>query len=135
MKITLTDKELLQTIVEENDAEIENDTDRLLAEIQAARGQMDHISYFAFTATPKKQTLALFVHNGEAFDIYSMRQAIDEGFILDVLENYTTFKAMFEIVGKQMENENDEEYDKKKAMKLLMQHVNDLHILSHIKPI
>lgn len=44
MKITLTDKELLQTIVEENDAEIENDTDRLLAEIQAARGQMDHIS-------------------------------------------------------------------------------------------
>ena len=74
VKITLTDKELLQTIVEENDAEIENDTDRLLAEIQAARGQMDHISYFAFTATPKKQTLALFGHNGEAFDIYSMRQ-------------------------------------------------------------
>lgn len=125
VKITLTDKELLQTIVEENDAEIENDTDRLLAEIQAARGQMDHISYFAFTATPKKQTLALFGHNGEAFDIYSMRQAIDEGFILDVLENYTTFKSMFEIVGKQMEDENDEEYDKKKAMKLLMQHVND----------
>ena len=73
---------------------------------------MDHISYFAFTATPKKQTLALFGHNGEAFDIYSMRQAIDEGFILDVLENYTTFKSMFEIVGKQMEDENDEEYDK-----------------------
>lgn len=55
MKITLTDKELLQTIVEENDAEIENDTDRLLAEIQAARGQMDHISYFAFTATRKNR--------------------------------------------------------------------------------
>jgi len=125
VKITLTDKELLEAIVEENDVEIENDTDRLLSEIQAARGQMDHISYFAFTATPKKQTLALFGHNGEAFDIYSMRQAIEEGFILDVLENYTTFKSMFELVGKQIEDEKDEKYDKKKALKLLMQHINN----------
>lgn len=125
IKITLTDKELLKSIVDDNDVEIENDTDRLLSEIQAARGQMDHISYFAFTATPKKQTLALFGHNGEAFDVYSMRQAIEEGFILDVLDNYTTFKLMFEIVGKQIADENNDEYEKKKAIKLLMQHVND----------
>lgn len=128
VKITLTDKEVLETIVEESGAEIENDTDKLLSEIQAARGKMDHLSYFAFTATPKQQTLTLFGNeNGEPHEVYTMRQAIEEGFILDVLENYTTFKSMFELSGdKSLDDEFDnKEYDKKKALRIMMRYVND----------
>ncbi|MBK5720194.1 type I restriction endonuclease subunit R [Dysgonomonas sp. Marseille-P4677] len=126
LKLTLTDKDLLQSIVDKGDPDIENDFDRLISEIQAARQNMPHISYFAFTATPKEQTLNLFGHNGEAFDVYSMRQAIEEGFIIDVLENYITFKSLFELVNReQVPDENQEEYDKKKALRLMMQYVND----------
>ena len=125
VKISLTDKELLQTIIENNDAQIENDTDRLLSEIQASRQKMSHISYFAFTATPKEQTFALFGQDGNAFDTYSMRQAIEEGFILDVLDNYVTFKSMFEIIGKPTEDGDKTEYEKKKARRLIMQHISD----------
>lgn len=128
LKITLTSDEALQKIVDKGDADIDSNIDKLLGEMQAARQQMEHISYFAFTATPKKQTLALFGKDGEAFDIYSMRQAIEEGFILDVLENYTTFKSMFELLGKDSEKkgeETEEQYEKKKALRLMMQYVSD----------
>lgn len=61
-------------------------------------GKHKNLSFFAFTATPKGQTLEMFgtpVPNGEdgfyPFHIYSMRQAIEEGFILDVLQNYMTY--------------------------------------------
>lgn len=92
------------------------------------RGRQPHISYFAFTATPKGKTLELFGRkdaNGQftAFHTYSMRQAIEERFILDVLENYTTFKRYFKLTKK---IESDEEYEKKKALRLLMSYV-DLH--------
>lgn len=128
LKLALTDKEILKDIVDKGDADIDSNYDRLLSEMQAARQQMDHISYFAFTATPKKQTLALFGTNGEAFDIYSMRQAIEEGFILDVLDNYTTFKSMFELMEKEADkhdNEEDDQYEKKKAHRLMMQYVSE----------
>jgi type I restriction enzyme, R subunit len=80
----------------------EEDTDGLLSSAMA-RQQGTNVSYFAFTATPKQKTLdkwgVLDPATGEmrAFHIYSMRQAIEEGFILDVLRNYTTYKTYWRV--------------------------------------
>jgi type I restriction enzyme R subunit len=68
----------------------------------AARGPQPNLSFFAFTATPKARTLNLFGTPGPdgkplAFHIYSMRQAIEEGFIRDVLENYTTYTTFWKV--------------------------------------
>ncbi len=100
---------------------------RILAEMQK-RGRLPNVSTFAFTATPKSKTLELF---GERradgkfapFHLYSMRQAIEEGFILDVLQNYTTYKAYWRLLKK---IEDDPRYDKKKAEYLLKSFV-ELH--------
>ena len=75
--------------------------DRLLDEL-AAQGKHDNLSFFAFTATPKDKTLNMFGRKGEdgkphPFHIYSMKQAIAEGFILDVLRNYMTYKTYYKI--------------------------------------
>lgn len=71
----------------------------------AAQGQHKNLSFFAFTATPKAKTLELFGRKNadgkyEAYHIYSMRQAIEEGFILDVLKNYTTYKRYYQLLRK-----------------------------------
>jgi type I restriction enzyme R subunit len=71
----------------------------------AAQGTHDNLSFFAFTATPKDKTLQIFGEKDEEgqyhpFHIYSMRQAIEEGFILDVLKNYTTYKMYYRIAKK-----------------------------------
>lgn len=68
----------------------------------ARSGKQPNVSMIAFTATPKPTTLQLFGCLNEegkkvAFDLYSMKQAIEEGFILDVLQNYVTYKTYFEI--------------------------------------
>ncbi|MBI9045158.1 MAG: type I restriction endonuclease subunit R [Anaerolineaceae bacterium] len=99
--------------------------DRILKEIRT-RGRQNHISYFAFTATPKNKTLELFGHKDAAgkpvaFHIYSMRQAIEEGFILDVLKNYTIFKRYFKLI-KTIPADN--EYEKKKTVRLLTSFVD-----------
>ncbi len=78
--------------------EEEPDWEDRLNQIMASRGQQKNLSFFAFTATPKGKTLELFGRNGEAFHTYSMRQAIEEGFILDVLRNYTTYSTWFKFV-------------------------------------
>lgn len=80
----------------ENGEEIEE----LIAEYQRQRGPQTNISYFAFTATPRNVTLERFGTPGadglpHPFHLYSMRQAIEEGFILDVLQNYMTYKAYY----------------------------------------
>ena len=85
-------------------------------------------SYFAFTATPKPKTLEMFgtscVINGTQkfipFHLYSMKQAIEEGFILDVLRGYTTYKSYYKIISSL---ENNPHYDKTKAMKKLKAYV------------
>src|SRR4030067_1348352 len=78
---------------EEEDPEEKDVEDKILEDIQA-RGKLPNGSFFAFTATPKQQTFQLFGEKQDgsyqAFSLYSMRQAIEEGFILDVLENYMT---------------------------------------------
>ena len=85
------------------------------------RGKQPNISFFAFTATPKYKTLEVFGHPGadskpEPFHLYSMRQAIDEGFILDVLQNYTTYKTYYRLV---KSIEDDPKVDKRKAARAL----------------
>ena len=92
-----------------------------LNQIMASRGQQQNLSFFAFTATPKGKTLELFGRPGasgkpEAFHTYSMRQAIEEGFILDVLRNYTTYSTWFKFV---KTAEDDPALPKKKGTKAL----------------
>ena len=101
--------------------------DTVLAEIEK-RGRLPNVSTFAFTATPKPKTLELFGTkrpDGKfaPFHLYRMRQAIEEGFILDVLANYTTYKAYWRLLKRV---ENDPRYDKKKAQYLLKSFV-ELH--------
>jgi len=87
---------------DKNDDEDEDDVsdpiEAALVAAATARGRQPNLSYFAFTGTPKNQTLELFGNQRpdgkyEAFHLYPMRQAIEEGFILDVLANYTTYNT------------------------------------------
>jgi type I restriction enzyme R subunit len=64
----------------------------------AKRGRQANLSFFAFTATPKHKTLAVFGRGGEPYHRYTMRQAIEEGFILDVLKNYTTYATYYKLL-------------------------------------
>ena len=78
------------------------DIEDLIIAHQAARGPQKNISFLAFTATPRNVTLERFGRQGEdgkpyPFHLYSMRQAIEEGFILDVLQNYMTYKAYYQL--------------------------------------
>ena len=82
--------------------------DRLVREL-IAHGRHKNLSFFAFTATPKDTTLEMFGEQDEKgefhpFHIYSMHQAIEEGFILDVLQNYMTYKTCFRIANTTPEN-------------------------------
>ena len=92
----------------------------------AKRGRQPNISFFAFTATPKYKTLEVFGQPGpdgkpRAFHLYSMRQAIDEGFILDVLQNYTTYKTYYRLV---KSIQDDPEVDKRKAARALARFIS-----------
>jgi len=64
----------------------------------AKRGWSENLSFFAFTATPKHKTLAVFGRDGGPFHRYTMRQAIEEGFILDVLRHYTTYATYYRLL-------------------------------------
>ena len=82
--------------------EVYQDMEDKIADKLARNGKQSNVSMFAFTATPKPTTLQLFGTmntNGkyEAFHVYSMKQAIEENFILDVLQNYTTYKTFYHI--------------------------------------
>ena len=115
----------------EEDAEIT--AEDVLDATLAARSQAGNISYFAFTATPKAKTLQLFGRVPDPsqppgpenlpgpFHIYTMQQAIEEGFILDVLRRYTTYQMAFHLEQKQ--GIPDEEVDKGKAATRLYQWV------------
>src|SRR5436309_7473533 len=121
---SLEDAEAQDAGAETPEEELES---AILAEMEK-RGRLPNLSTFAFTATPKPKTLELFGTKRpdgkfEPFHRYSMRQAIEEGFILDVLTNYTTYTAYWRLLKKV---ENDPRYDKKKAQYLLKSFV-ELH--------
>jgi len=99
-------KKLKQVLTAERLAEIEDgaevDLEEILEAEMAGQVQPNTVSYFAFTATPKAKTLELFGRPGPdglpaPFHVYSMQQAIEEGFILDVLKNYTPYKLAFKL--------------------------------------
>ncbi|MGU3628571.1 type I restriction endonuclease subunit R [Comamonas sp. C24C] len=105
----------------------EVDTEALLAAQMEAKAGALGLTYVAFTATPKGKTLELFGRKGEdgkplPFHVYSMRQAIEEGFILDVLQNYTSYQMAFKLAHNGQEW-NDKEVERSTAMKGLMQWV------------
>ncbi|MDD4061465.1 MAG: type I restriction endonuclease [Kiritimatiellae bacterium] len=105
----------------ENGEEEDPDWEDRLNQVMQSRGRQPNLSFFAFTATPKGKTLELFGRTGangtpEAFHLYSMRQAIEEGFILDVVTHYTTYKNFYRLV---KAIENDPALPKKKAAKAL----------------
>lgn len=93
----------------EGKAEEELDPDDKLLQEMINHGKHKNLSFFAFTATPKDKTLEIFGTEHvdgsfHPFHIYSMRQAIEEGFILDVLQNYMTYKTCFEIANSTPDN-------------------------------
>jgi len=101
-------KEVLMIDAQGNDDD-EVTTEDILDAAIASRRASTNVSYLAFTATPKTKTLELFgrlpnpdeapskSNLPEAYHVYSMRQAIEEGFILDVLENYTNYKVAYNL--------------------------------------
>lgn len=90
------------TIALSNGDEVNYDTEDMIADQICRQGKQPNVSMFAFTATPKPTTLQLFGRenkNGQkqAFHLYSMKQAIEEGFILDVLQNYITYDMYYKL--------------------------------------
>ena len=122
MKMALIDRDL--------DPDEPWDNEDELAREMKAQGHIPNLSFFAFTATPKAATLEVFGMRDDAckrdkdglliprpFHLYSMKQAIDEGFILDVLENYTCFESYFRLV---KTISDDPRYKEMKANRALM---------------
>ena len=111
LKAALADtEEALREYAElEGKAEEELDLNNKLLQEMLVQGKHKNLSFFAFTATPKAQTLEIFGTEWEdgsfhPFHVYSMRQAIEEGFILDVLQNYMTYATCFKIAKNTPEN-------------------------------
>jgi type I restriction enzyme R subunit len=106
----------------------EVDVEDILAAEMANRADPKNISFFAYTATPKAKTMELFGRIGdsgkpEPFHVYTMQQAIEEGFILDVLQNYTPYKLAFKLThnGEEYDSESiSKEVDQSEALKELM---------------
>jgi type I restriction enzyme R subunit len=118
-----------------NDDEEEKDAQDLILEAMRSRRMRGNASYLAFTATPKNITLEKFgVRQADGsfrpFHLYSMKQAIEEGFILDVLANYTTYRSYYEI---QKSIEENPLYDTLKAQKKLRRYVEQNKLTINIK--
>jgi len=109
--------------------------DEILEKLQAVRGLPDNVSHFAFTATPKHSTLSLFGRPTDPtqdvskenppvpFHLYTMQQAIEEGFILDVLQNYTSYKTAFRLGSTFVSDDRvDAKYAKRALAKWLSLH-------------
>jgi len=113
----------------QEDEEYTDIDERILKEI-FSRGHQKHISFFGFTGTPKNKTLEIFGRKNEAgefvpFHTYTMKQSITEGFTLDVLEHYTTYKRWFKLNQKEVE---DKELPRSRVMRELVQYVDSHEI-------
>lgn len=138
-------KEVLMT--EEADDDVMLSSEDILDATMAARKNSNNLNYYAFTATPKAKTLELFgrlpnpdepaskTNKPYAYHVYSMRQAIEEGFILDVLKNYTSYQVAYKLI--QKIEAADKEVDSKKAKNKLNQWVrlHDYNISQKVKVI
>ncbi len=114
-------------ISDEEDDDLSEEAKAALLRDSLKRARQPNLSFFAFTATPKFKTKTLFDEPGPSgtspFHEYTMRQAIEEGFIMDVLKNYTTYKRFFGLIKRV---ENDPEVPRKKAAKALSRYL-ELH--------
>jgi type I restriction enzyme, R subunit len=138
-------KEVLMIDTKGGDEELTSED--ILDAAVASRRASSNLSYFAFTATPKTKTLELFgrlpkpdeqpskTNKPEAYHVYSMRQAIEEGFILDVLKNYTNYKVAYNLA--QKIEASDQEVESKKAKVKLNQWVrlHDYNIAQKVQVI
>ena len=121
LKYILSDSELDELDLLDTEDYIE----KKLGTMMKKRSHTPNLSFFAFTATPKNKTLEMFGHKNEegkfvAHHLYSMEQAIEEGFILDVLKNYLPYPTYFKLMKSTLD---DPEYDEDKAKKVLMKFV------------
>ena len=112
---------------EEEDDDLSDEAKAAVLRDALQRARQPNLSFFAFTATPKFKTKALFDEPGPSgaspFHEYTLRQAIEEGFVMDVLQNYTTYKRFFGLI-KQVKD--DPEVPRKKAAKALGRYL-ELH--------
>ena len=111
LKEVLGGEELLEE-ARKRAAEEQRDNLEELFRSMAKRGRQSNLSFFAFTATPKHKTLAVFGRSGEPIHRYTMRQAIEEGFILDVLKHYTSYATYYKLL---RASEDDPNVERKKA--------------------
>lgn len=121
MKEVLAGASLDEAVAEEADTEEEDSSLDEIRKSMLSRGKQENLSFFAFTATPKAKTLEVFGTPGKdgkprPFHLYSMRQAIEEGFIHDVLLNYTSYKTYYKL---SKAIEDDPEVNKKKAARAI----------------
>jgi type I restriction enzyme R subunit len=102
LKAVLGGEELKQEAEKQAQQEGESDLEKMYLSM-AKRGKQPNLSFFAFTATPKHKTFSIF---GQSFSKYTMRQAIEEGFIMDVLKNYITYKTFYKLIKTTEDNPN-----------------------------
>ena len=119
-----TSKHLKKSLSVNEEEEIDYE-DLIRKEIES-RGKQNHISFFGFTGTPKNKTLELFGRKNEdshfvPFHYYTMKQSIHEGFTLDVLQNYTTYKRYFKVL---QSSEDDIEVPESKVKRELVNYVD-----------
>ena len=119
-------KGIEKDIEDDDPDEVESDIDAKILEQMEQRSMQGHISYFGFSGTPKNKTLELFGRKDAdrkfvPFHTYPMRQSISEGFTLDVLQNYTTFKRYFQLVKSVSE---DKAYEKAPTLRTLKKDVD-----------
>ena len=120
------DEKLSEQQLDWDEGEELSTPDQLALRKALLRGPQPNMSFFAFTATPKHKTLEMFGHRGPdgkpaPFHLYSMRQAIEEKFILDVLLGYTTYNRFFKLAKAVAD---DPQLDKRKASSALAKYVN-----------
>ena len=121
MKEVLSPRTLEDAEKEEVFSGLDEDAEDEIRKSMEARGRQENLSFFGFTATPKPKTLEVFGTadidgKPKPFHLYSMRQAIEEHFILDVLKNYTTYQTYFRL---SKEIEDDPKVNKKKASRAI----------------
>lgn len=126
LKEVLSAKSLEEAEQEELQSGLEEDAEDAIRKSMEARGKQENLSFFAFTATPKAKTIQVFGTpdvdgKPKPFHLYSMKQAIQEGFILDVLQNYRTYKSFFSLSKK---IEDDPKINKKQAARAIARFVS-----------
>jgi len=119
LKEVLGGEALRETAKELAEEEGESNLEKMFRSM-AKRGQQPNLSFFAFTATPKHKTLKVFGRDGKTFSKYTMRQAIEEGFIEDVLKNYVSYKTYYKLL---KACEDDPNVERKKAARALSRYM------------